>query len=267
MAEAAALARALDQAGYVGDGERRLAGGDHAEVGHQRGERVVGDLGPGPGDGGDQAGLAGAREADQPDVGDHLELEHDLELVAGLAEQREAGRLALGGRPAPRCRVRRGRPAAITSSVPGPTRSASTSPLTSVTTVPSGTGSTRSAPWPPLRWLPAPCPPCSACRLRAVVVVDQGGDVRVDPQDHRAAGTAVAAVGAAERLELLAVHRGDAVAAAAGADVQRHPVDERRDGHGTALSGDTTKGAPDQGRPSSVAVVGMSVRSRRPGRC
>ena len=69
---------------------------DHAEVGDQRGERVVGDLGPGPRDRGDQARLAGAGEADQPDVGDHLELEHDLELVARLAEQREPGRLALG---------------------------------------------------------------------------------------------------------------------------------------------------------------------------
>ena len=98
VAEAAALAGALDQAGYVGDGERRVAGGHDAEVGHQGGERVVGDLGPGPRDRGDQAGLAGAREADQADVGDDLELEHDLELVAGLAEQREAGRLALGRR-------------------------------------------------------------------------------------------------------------------------------------------------------------------------
>ena len=96
VAEAAALAGALDQAGHVGDGERRVAGGDHAEVGDQRRERVVGDLGPGPRDRGDQAGLAGAREADQADVGDDLELEHDLELVAGLAEQREAGGLALG---------------------------------------------------------------------------------------------------------------------------------------------------------------------------
>jgi hypothetical protein len=39
--------------------------------------------------------LPGAGEPDQPDVGDDLELEHDLELVAGLAEQREAGALRL----------------------------------------------------------------------------------------------------------------------------------------------------------------------------
>ena len=36
--------------------------------------------------------------------------------------------------------------------------------------------------------------------LRAVVVVEQRGDVLVDPQDHRSSGAAVATVGAAERL-------------------------------------------------------------------
>ena len=98
VAETAAVARTLDQPGHVGDGERRVAGRDHPEVGDQGRERVVGDLGPGPRDRRDQARLAGAREADETDVGDDLELEHDLELVAGLAEQREAGRLALGRR-------------------------------------------------------------------------------------------------------------------------------------------------------------------------
>ena len=93
--EAAALGRALDQAGHVGDHEGGLAGGDDAEVGDQGGERVVGDLGPGPRHRRDQGGLAGAREADQADVGDDLQLEAYDELVAGLTQQREAGRLAL----------------------------------------------------------------------------------------------------------------------------------------------------------------------------
>ena len=96
VAEAAALGGTLDQAGHVGDHEGGLAGGDDAEVGDQGGEGVVGDLGPRPRDRRDQRGLAGAREADQADVGDDLQLEAYVELVAGLAEQREAGRLALG---------------------------------------------------------------------------------------------------------------------------------------------------------------------------
>ena len=76
--------------GHVGDREHDLAGADHAEVGHQRGERVVGDLGPGRGQRGDQRRLAGAREADQPDVGHGLELEHEVDDLAGEAEQGEA---------------------------------------------------------------------------------------------------------------------------------------------------------------------------------
>ena len=96
VAEAATVGGTLDQAGHVGDGERHVTGADDAEVGHQGGERVVGDLGPRARHGRDQRRLAGAREADQADVGDDLELEAHVDLVAGLAEEREAGSLALG---------------------------------------------------------------------------------------------------------------------------------------------------------------------------
>ena len=98
QAEALALAGARDQARHVGDGEGRLAGGDHAEVRHEGRERVVGDLRPGRGQHRDQRRLARRREPDQPDVGDRPQLEHQVDLVAGLAEQREAGRLAGLGR-------------------------------------------------------------------------------------------------------------------------------------------------------------------------
>ena len=50
--------------------------------------------------------------------------------------------------------------------------------------------------------------------------------VAVDDEDDSATLTAVAAVRAAERLELLAVNRRAAVATFAGADVQHHAVDE-----------------------------------------
>ena len=50
QAQALAGGRARDQAGHVGDGEGVVAGLHHAEVGHQGGERVVGDLRPGRGD-------------------------------------------------------------------------------------------------------------------------------------------------------------------------------------------------------------------------
>jgi len=73
--------------------------------------------------------------------------------------------------------------------------------------------------------------------VRLVVVVDQRGHVGVDTQHDVAAVSAVAAVRAAERLELLPVHGGDPVAAVAGGDVQRHAVDERGDRHAACLSG------------------------------
>jgi hypothetical protein len=108
QAEAATQAGAGDQAGDVRDREPDLPGLDHAELGHQRRERVVGDLRPGRGQRRDQARLARAGEADEADVRDGLELQRDVAVLPRLAEQREAGRLA--ARPARRCRGRRGRP-------------------------------------------------------------------------------------------------------------------------------------------------------------
>src|SRR5215469_8354182 len=55
-------------------------------------------------------------------------------------------------------------PWAATNLVPAPIRSASTSPSSVVTTVPSGTGTTRSPPSAPLRFEPEPCLPLAARR-------------------------------------------------------------------------------------------------------
>jgi len=70
--------------------------------------------------------------------------------------------------------------------------------------------------------------------VRAVVVVQQRGDLRVDDEHDVAAVPAVAAVRAAERLELLAVDRRAAVAAVAGSGVQHDAIDEG--GHRAFLS-------------------------------
>ena len=86
VAEALALAGALDEAGDVGDDELvAVVEAHHAEVGLERGERVVGDLGLGRGDPGDERGLAHVREADEGDVGHELELEAQPALLAVLA--------------------------------------------------------------------------------------------------------------------------------------------------------------------------------------
>ena len=70
--------------------------------------------------------------------------------------------------------------------------------------------------------------------VRAEVEVEQRVHARVDDQHDAAAVAAVAAVGAAQRLELLPEDRHTAVPAVAGLHVQHDPVDERR--HGVILS-------------------------------
>ena len=67
--------------------------------------------------------------------------------------------------------------------------------------------------------------------VRVVVVVEQGGRLRVDAQDHRAALAPVPTVGTAERLELLPLDGGDPVAAVTRRDVEDDPVDEARRWH------------------------------------
>src|SRR5690606_31710747 len=57
---------------------------DDAQVGRERRERVVGDLGPGLGDGRDQRGLSGVGIADQRHVREELELQAEPPLLAGF---------------------------------------------------------------------------------------------------------------------------------------------------------------------------------------
>ncbi len=78
-AEARAEMGAFDEAGHVGDGEAALVGGvtdlDDAEVGFEGGEGVVGDLGFGGGEAGDEGGFADVGEADEAGVGEETEFE------------------------------------------------------------------------------------------------------------------------------------------------------------------------------------------------
>ena len=64
-----------------------------AEVRLERRERVVGDLGGRRGQGGEQRGLAGIRQPDQPDVGDEAQLQAEPVLLARLALLGVLGRL------------------------------------------------------------------------------------------------------------------------------------------------------------------------------
>ena len=261
MTEAASLAGALDQPGDVGDGERRVAGGHHAEVGDERGEGVVGDLGSGPRDRGDQARLPGAGVADQADVGDDLELEHDLQLVTGLAEEREPGSLALGagerGVAEPTAAALGDHELGAGADEVGEQLARGGGHHGAVGDREHQVGAVAAA-----AVGAGPVATVLGPAVRAVVVVQQRGHVGVDAQDHRPAGSAVAAVGATERLELLTMDRRDAVAAPPRGDVQRHPVDERRHCHGAAPEMDAKGGPGSRGRPSSGPR-----RSTPTGRC
>src|SRR5699024_3274713 len=86
-----------DKAGHVSNGEALLAGGDNPEVGHERGEWIVGNFGTSGRHCGNKAGFAGRGEANEGDVGNAFEFEHQLLLLTGLAEQREARGLATAG--------------------------------------------------------------------------------------------------------------------------------------------------------------------------
>ena len=77
VAEAVALVRAFDQAGNVGEHEIAVVDLHHAEAGMQRRERIIGDLRLGGGDGGEQRRFAGVGQADEADVGDQLQPQHD----------------------------------------------------------------------------------------------------------------------------------------------------------------------------------------------
>src|SRR5580658_11152684 len=84
--KAVAKVCAFNQSRHVGNNKallvRFLANGYHAEIGLECGERVIGDLGPCGRDARDERGLAGVWIADQPHIGQQLEIETEGALLA-----------------------------------------------------------------------------------------------------------------------------------------------------------------------------------------
>src|SRR5207342_1609100 len=127
--------------------------------------------------------------------------------------------------------------------------------------------------------VPHPRAPVRGPPVRPVVVVEQRGGRRVDHERDVAPAAAVAAVRAAQRLELLPVDGDAAVPAGPRADVQDDTVDERghrvplgRSGGGVAfIVQQGEDGRTRAGRPSSrVGLVdypaATTLTTRRP-RC
>src|SRR5690606_14104611 len=173
------------------------------------------------------------REAHQADVGDGLQFEDEFEFLAFLTEKREAGGLACLGRE---CGVAQATATAVRGHEAGAgAHEVGEDPavavehdgavgdlqdeVAAVGTVAVAAGALGTV---------------GRLGVLVEVEVEQGMDVAVDFEDDVATVASVTAVGAAERLELLAVDGGAAVAALAGADVQHHPVDEA--GHGWTFS-------------------------------
>ena len=86
VTQALALARALDETRDVGNDVRIFAGTHHAEVRHERGERVVGDLGAGGTHACNERGLAHRGKAHERGIGHKLHLELNPVLLGRLAE-------------------------------------------------------------------------------------------------------------------------------------------------------------------------------------
>ncbi len=244
--QATALGGARDQPRHVGDGEDLLPRGDHAQLRDERGERVVRDLRPGRRQGRDQRRLAGRGEPDQADVGDRAQLQHEVTGLARLAEQREAGRLPRGrgergvaqpptatrGGDEPRARPDEvGEDLAVRRHDDGAVRHGELQVVR-----------VRAGLEPALALLPV-----AGRRVRAVVEVEQGVHARVDDEHDGAAAAPVAPVRAAERLELLAVHRGAPVAARTRGGVHHHPIDELGHANSPEMR---TAGPPRLGRPA-----------------
>jgi hypothetical protein len=64
--------------------------------------------------------------------------------------------------------------------------------------------------------------------MRRVVIVEEGGGLRRDPEDHVSPVASVPTIRAPERLELLSLDRHAAVATVASRNVQHYAVDEAR---------------------------------------
>src|SRR5437899_8015893 len=85
VAESRAFMRTLDQARNIGEDELAAVDLDHAELGMQRRERVVGDLRLGRAHRREEGRLARVGQPDNARVRNQLQAQPDRELLAGLA--------------------------------------------------------------------------------------------------------------------------------------------------------------------------------------
>ena len=232
QAQALALGGARDQAGHVRDRVAAVAGHDHAQVRHQRGERVVRDLRLGGAHRGHQARLAGAREPHQRHVGDGLEFQDHVAFLARFAEQREArgaARLVGQGDVAQTAgAARRGHePVAVMAQVgqlfAGPLRRA-LGPARLEDHRAHRHRQDQVIPLGPVLVIPHAHRAVARRAVRHEPVVQQAVGVLVGHEDDGTAVAAIAAVRAGQRLVLLTADAGRTVTAVAALDMDDHTI-------------------------------------------
>ncbi len=212
---------------------RAAADLDDAERGREGGERIVGDLRTRGAHHRDEGALADVGEAEEADVGHHLELEQELLHFSGLALL-GAARGAIGRRR--EVEVAAAALAALGDDDALAVRGDVGELLAGRLVF--DLGADRQARDEIL------AAAAVAVGARAVLAaiggqrprvgeVEQGAHPAVALEDHVAAAAAVAAGGAAERNELLAAERDRAVAAVTGGDLHARLIDEP---HRAALS-------------------------------
>lgn len=92
VTQALALGSALDQAGNIGNRKAQVAIAHHSQIGRERGEGIIGNLGARGRHAGDERALAHRRHAHECSVGHELHLELDPERLGWLAQLGERGR-------------------------------------------------------------------------------------------------------------------------------------------------------------------------------
>ena len=223
------------------------------EVRFEGRERVVGDLGRGRGDRGEDRRLAGIGQPDETDVGDEPQLQADPRLGAGLALLG-----VLGGLVGGRLEVRVAEPAAaaardhrrladgdeVRQQLPG---------LVEVDRGPGRDVEGQVVAGPAVTSGAGPPAAGGGPEVMPVVEVAEGRLAGIDPQEDRAAAAAVAAIrSTAWDVRLLPEGRGP-VATITGADPDLHAVEEHR--------GHSRTGELD---PSRVRTASRVSRRREP---
>ena len=247
VTEAGPARRTFDEARNVGDRGPALvlvAEVHDAEVGLERRERVVGDLGLRGGQGREDRGLARVRQPDEPDVGDEPQLEAQPALLAGLALLGMTRRLM--GR---RLEMRVAEAAAATARHDRLLAGRNEIGEERARLVLQHGSPGRDVEDEVVAGLAVPPGPCAAPtrgRLEVVAVLEVAERrlSGIDAEVHRPASTTVAAVGSTARhVGLLAEGRGP-VATIAGADPDLHAVEEHRGHSRTSRPGRSSVGAP-----------------------